>query len=210
MGLNHISIAAVIALLGTATALQAETVSPPAEAAANAPAIEPAPLTDPALQASPIAQTPTDQPAAPAPTDEPALKASPIVGSEPATPPVPAPETASPTETKGDVLTMPKKAPAAKKKKAVSTPIRIEEDGMPGRGASMAQVEKHFGAPLEKRAPVGNPPITRWIYSNYTVYFEYEYVIHSVRNDGRMAPEQPAPAAEAAPAPAASGPAPMQ
>lgn len=207
MGLNHLSIAAVIALLGTATALQAETVSPPADA----PAIAPAPVTDPALQASPVAETPSAQPAAPTPSDEPALKASPIVGAEPSPQAVPAPETAAPAETKGDVLTMPKKAPATKKKKAASsTPIRLEEDGMPGRGASMAQVEKHFGAPLEKLAPVGNPPITRWIYGDYTVYFEYEYVIHSVRNEGGRAPEPSAPAVESAPAPAGAAPVPMQ
>jgi hypothetical protein len=90
------------------------------------------------------------------------------------------------------------------------------EDGMPGRGASMSQVEKHFGQPREKVEPVGQPPITRWIYSDYTVYFEHEYVIHSVRNDVsaqptapaqpssmQPAPQQPvAPAMDAAPAPA--------
>jgi hypothetical protein len=39
-----------------------------------------------------------------------------------------------------------------------------------------------FGKPNEMLAPVGDPPITRWVYDRYTVYFEYSYVIHSVLN----------------------------
>lgn len=184
MGLNHISIAAVITLLGAAPALHAETAPTAANPPANA------------------------TPAAPAP-DDPALKASPIAGTAPAagatTPAAPAPDSTAPSaqpsvptettqeKTKGDVLKMPKKAPAAKKKKAPSSPVSHEVEGMPGRGATMNQVEQHFGAPRKKLSPVGNPPITRWIYPNYTVYFEHEYVIDSVRNTPAVAPEQPAP-----------------
>lgn len=50
----------------------------------------------------------------------------------------------------------------------------------PRRGLSMPQVEERFGPPLEKLAPVGDPPITRWNYDKFTVYFEHQYVIHSV------------------------------
>lgn len=53
---------------------------------------------------------------------------------------------------------------------------------LPIRGMTMKQVEAKFGAPQEKLPPVGDPPITRWIYPDYTVYFEYRYVIHSVLN----------------------------
>lgn len=53
---------------------------------------------------------------------------------------------------------------------------------MPVRGMTMQQVAKDYGEPKEKRAPVGDPPITRWVYPDYTVYFEYKYVIHSVSN----------------------------
>jgi len=52
--------------------------------------------------------------------------------------------------------------------------------GTPVRGTSMAQVEKQFGAPTERFAPVGQPPITRWVYADKVVYFEYEHVVHAV------------------------------
>ncbi len=53
---------------------------------------------------------------------------------------------------------------------------------MPVRGMTMTEVTQHFGHPREKRVPVGQPPITRWVYPKYTVYFEYKYVIDSVLN----------------------------
>lgn len=51
---------------------------------------------------------------------------------------------------------------------------------VPQRGASMSQVEAKYGAPRARHAAVGNPPITRWDYEAFSVYFEREYVIHSV------------------------------
>lgn len=51
---------------------------------------------------------------------------------------------------------------------------------LPGRGMTMEQVEKRFGAPKKKNAPVGTPPITTWEYERFIVYFEDRYVIHSV------------------------------
>lgn len=53
---------------------------------------------------------------------------------------------------------------------------------LPGHGMTMTQVEEKFGAPLEKSPEVGDPPINRWIYNNFTVYFEYQYVINAVTN----------------------------
>jgi hypothetical protein len=50
----------------------------------------------------------------------------------------------------------------------------------PTRGSSMAQVERVFGPPSERAAAVGQPPITRWVYPAFTVYFEYEHVVHAV------------------------------
>ena len=57
----------------------------------------------------------------------------------------------------------------------------------PKRGMTMAQVEKHFGAPADKMAPAGgdaprHPVINRWVYPDYTVYFERDRVIDSVAN----------------------------
>ena len=50
----------------------------------------------------------------------------------------------------------------------------------PARGSSMAQVEAKFGAPQAKHEAVGNPPIARWDYPQFTVYFENSHVIHAV------------------------------
>jgi hypothetical protein len=51
---------------------------------------------------------------------------------------------------------------------------------LPDRGMSMDQVEARFGAPYEVQPAVGEPPITRWVYQDFVVYFEYQYVIHCV------------------------------
>lgn len=50
----------------------------------------------------------------------------------------------------------------------------------PARGMTMARVESRFGAPVSSRAAVGDPPITRWEYAGFTVFFEYDRVIHAV------------------------------
>lgn len=50
----------------------------------------------------------------------------------------------------------------------------------PYRGMTMDQVESRFGAPTRKAAAVGDPPIARWVYPQYTVYFEHQLVLHSV------------------------------
>jgi hypothetical protein len=51
---------------------------------------------------------------------------------------------------------------------------------MPVRGMHMKQVEQTYGKPLGISPPVGDPPITRWDYPGFAVYFEYSYVIQSV------------------------------
>ncbi len=58
---------------------------------------------------------------------------------------------------------------------------------LPARGSSMAQVQAKFGAPEQKYPPVAgpnnrkhNPPITRWAYPNFNVYFEYDHVVDAV------------------------------
>ncbi len=50
----------------------------------------------------------------------------------------------------------------------------------PTRGMSMANVEREYGQPVSITAAVGEPPITRWDYADFVVYFEYSTVIHSV------------------------------
>ena len=51
---------------------------------------------------------------------------------------------------------------------------------MPTRGMTMAQVEARFGAPTQRYDAVGQPPITRWVYPAFVVYFEYQHVVHAV------------------------------
>ncbi len=50
----------------------------------------------------------------------------------------------------------------------------------PVRGMSMDRVENIWGTPVTRRSPIGDPPISRWEYENFIVYFEYRHVIHAV------------------------------
>ena len=52
--------------------------------------------------------------------------------------------------------------------------------GTPSRGMTMEKVEAAFGAPSNREAAVGQPPITRWEYPAYVVYFENNIVLHTV------------------------------
>jgi hypothetical protein len=58
----------------------------------------------------------------------------------------------------------------------------------PRRGSTMGEVEKQFGAPVARHPAVGGaphqPPITRWDYSNFSVFFEHDRVIHAVVTGG--------------------------
>ena len=57
----------------------------------------------------------------------------------------------------------------------------MADDGRPTRGMTQASVEAKYGSPKAVKAPVGDPPITRWEYANFVVFFEYDKVIHAVR-----------------------------
>jgi hypothetical protein len=65
---------------------------------------------------------------------------------------------------------------------AVDNGIAVKASDLPTprRGMTMTEVASRFGAPTTKLAPVGRPPIARWEYPGFVVYFEREYVIHSV------------------------------
>lgn len=71
---------------------------------------------------------------------------------------------------------------------AADAPAAQAELAAPGRGLSMAQVESRYGAPTEKVAPVGHPPIARWVYPTFVVYFEGHHVIHAVATQPGTAP----------------------
>lgn len=53
---------------------------------------------------------------------------------------------------------------------------------LPQTGESRRSVLERFGLADEEHAPVGQPPITRWDYREFSVYFEYDHVVNSVRH----------------------------
>ena len=59
-------------------------------------------------------------------------------------------------------------------------PQVVTSDSAPVRGMSKQQVESAHGAPRAMSGPVGTPAIYRWDYAEYSVFFEHDYVIHSV------------------------------
>jgi outer membrane protein assembly factor BamE (lipoprotein component of BamABCDE complex) len=65
---------------------------------------------------------------------------------------------------------------------AVDNGIAVKESdtATPTRGMTMNQVAAKFGAPVTKIPAVGKPPISRWEYPGFIVYFEADHVIHSV------------------------------
>ena len=50
----------------------------------------------------------------------------------------------------------------------------------PTRGMTMKAVEAKFGAPQTRHEAVGKPPITRWDYAAFSVFFEKDRVVDSV------------------------------
>ena len=56
----------------------------------------------------------------------------------------------------------------------------FDQAGKPTRGMTQANVEANFGAPQSMRDAIGEPPISRWEYAGFVVFFEYDRVIHSV------------------------------
>lgn len=70
---------------------------------------------------------------------------------------------------------------------SVAVPITQQAQDMqsidrPMRGETQDSVQQRFGQPNQAGMPIGNPPITKWQYNNFTVYFEYDRVIHTVLN----------------------------
>lgn len=64
--------------------------------------------------------------------------------------------------------------------------VMLKQSGVstPARGLSMDAVEARFGAPASRHHAVGQPPITRWDYGTFSVFFERNLVIHSVAIGG--------------------------
>ncbi len=75
-------------------------------------------------------------------------------------------------EEKRDVLTMPQ------------NPVeRAGPISLPQHGMKMEEVEQRYGAPSSRDPAVGAPPITRWNYDGFSVFFEHRTVLHAVQKD---------------------------
>lgn len=85
-------------------------------------------------------------------------------------------------ESKGDVLIIEEVDETEETSDAEDTPKMMREADFPTptRGMSKAGVRDAFGDPSAEHPPVGDPPITRWDYDRFSVFFEYDKVLHSV------------------------------
>lgn len=63
---------------------------------------------------------------------------------------------------------------------------QVERMDLPANGVSKADVERRYGSPAERRAAVGDPPISRWDYDNWSVYFEHDLVLYTVLHPGEV------------------------
>jgi len=59
--------------------------------------------------------------------------------------------------------------------------VKAKQNGpVPVRGMSMNSVKEQYGEAKKIHPKKGTPPITRWDYPNFSVYFESKSVIHTV------------------------------
>jgi hypothetical protein len=81
---------------------------------------------------------------------------------------------------RADDIIMPAAAPQAVAPAPVAAPASL-----PVKGQTMAEVIRHYGEPQQKHAPAGgdapkHPPITRWDYASFSVFFEHSHVVDAV------------------------------
>ena len=63
---------------------------------------------------------------------------------------------------------------------------QVERMDLPKNGQNKASIESKFGTPEQRNQAVGDPPISRWDYGHYSVYFEYDVVLFSVLHPGSV------------------------
>ncbi len=86
----------------------------------------------------------------------------------------------------GLILSLPAAMPVAADELLVDSVAAGASLATPNSGVSMAQVRQQFGTPLTEHPTVSvnagphQPPITRWDYSGFSVFFEHDHVVHSV------------------------------
>jgi len=67
---------------------------------------------------------------------------------------------------------------------------QVDRMDLPVNGMKQSEVRSHFGTPAKTDPPVGDPPITRWDYQGWSVYFEYDLVLYSVLHHGQVVDKQ--------------------
>lgn len=73
------------------------------------------------------------------------------------------------------------------------TTALADQPPRPTLGMTQEYVAQTYGDPLEVTPAVGVPPITRWHYDTYTVYFEHRRVLRSVEHHQPGSRENPLP-----------------
>ena len=63
---------------------------------------------------------------------------------------------------------------------------QAENMQLPANGMHKDDVRSQFGAPAQAHSPVGDPPISRWDYEHWSVYFEYDLVLFTVLKKGQV------------------------
>ena len=63
---------------------------------------------------------------------------------------------------------------------------QVARMNLPENGQTMDSTESEYGMPGQRHQAVGEPPITRWDYDTYSVYFEHELVLFSVLHPGNV------------------------
>jgi len=64
-----------------------------------------------------------------------------------------------------------------------------QEQIMPRRGISMELVLDQFGEPDQRYGPIGEPPISEWVYGRFRVYFEHQTVLHTINLNTLIMPK---------------------
>jgi hypothetical protein len=57
---------------------------------------------------------------------------------------------------------------------------------VPVNGMTTVDVRARYGEPVTTDAAIGDPPITRWEYDRWSVYFEYDIVLFTVLHKGEV------------------------
>ena len=63
---------------------------------------------------------------------------------------------------------------------------QAESMQLPVNGMNKEDVRAKYGDPAQTHAAVGNPPISRWDYEQWSVYFEYDLVLSTVLKKGHV------------------------